>query len=69
MEARITYRSEVYIKGNSLEEIKEKWESINLDNVENEKDVTDYGFIDVISIEDANSYEDLMPKFDSLYDR
>ena len=68
MEVRITYRNEIYIQGDTLEDIKRTWESINLDDVGHEEDVTDYGFVDIISIEDANSYKDLMPEFDSLYD-
>ena len=64
MEVRITYRSEVYIQGDTLEDIKRTWENINLDDVEHEENVTDYGFVELVSVEDANSYEDLTSKFD-----
>lgn len=63
MEIRITYRSEVYIQGDTLEDIKRTWESINLDDVEHEENVTDYGFIELTSVKDADSYEDLTSKF------
>jgi hypothetical protein len=64
MEVRITYRSEIYIKGRTLDEIKAKFEILDLDpNEAHDKDVTDYGFIEVVSVEDAKTYEDLMDKF------
>lgn len=63
MEVRITYRSEVYIQGDTLEDIKRTWKNINLDDVEHEENVTDYGFIELTSVEDADSYEDLTSKF------
>ena len=64
MEVRITYRSEIYIKGNSLDEIRNKWENVNIDpDISQDEDVTDYGFIEVVSVEDADSYEDLMSEF------
>lgn len=65
MEVRITYRSEIYIKGNSLDEIRYKWENVNLDpNISQDDNVTDYGFIEIVSVEDTDSYEDLMSEFD-----
>ena len=63
MEVRITYRSEVYIQGDTLEDIKRTWENINLDDVKHEENVTDYGFVELVSVEDANSYEDLTSEF------
>lgn len=63
MEVRITYKSEVYIQGDTLEDIKRTLENINLDDVEHEENVTDYGFVELISVEDADSYEDLTSKF------
>lgn len=66
MEVRITYRSEIYIQGDTLEDIKKTWENINLDDVEHEENVTDYGFVHLTSVEDADSYEDLTSKFIQL---
>ena len=63
MEVRVTYRSEIYIQGDTLEDIKRTWESINLDDVEHEENVTSYGFVKLMSVEDADSYEDLTSKF------
>ncbi len=65
MEVRITYRSEVYIQGDTLEDIKRTFENINLDDVEHEENITDYGFVELISVEDADSYEDLTSKFNN----
>ena len=63
MEVRITYRSEIYIQGDTLEDIKKTWENINLDDVKHEENVSDYGFVELMSVEDADSYEDLTSKF------
>ena len=67
MEVRITYRSEIYIKGDSLDEIKRKFETLSLDpNDASDESVTDYCFIEITSVEDAMTYEDLKSKFESL---
>lgn len=64
MEVRITYRSEIYIKGRTLDEIKAKFEILDLDPSDaHDEDVTDYGFVEVVSVENADSYEDLTSKF------
>lgn len=64
MEVRITYRSEIYIKGENLDDIKEKFESVSLDpNFSNDRFVTDFGFIEVVSAEDADNYNDLTNEF------
>lgn len=61
MEVRITYRSEVYIKGDSLEEIKDKWEALNLTSQEGNSE-----FVELCSVEDAETYEDLENEFNNL---
>jgi hypothetical protein len=61
MEVRITYRSEVYIKGDSLEEIKDKWEALNLTSQEGNSN-----FVELCSVEDAETYEDLENEFNNL---
>lgn len=62
MEARITYRMEVYIEGKDLKEIKNKW--LDLDLTPKFTDVApegvgDGGFVELVSCEDADTYEDL----------
>lgn len=62
MEVRITFRSEVYIKGETLEEIKEKWEDIPIfcaDAIDNYY----ADFVELESVEDADTCEDLMIDF------
>ena len=61
MEVRITYRSEVCIKGDSLEEIKDKWEALNLTSQEGNSE-----FVELCSVEDAETYEDLENEFNNL---
>ena len=64
MEVRITYRSEIYIKGNTFKDIMDKYESLNLDPTDkDDESITDYGFCETISVEDADSYEDLMSEY------
>lgn len=64
MEVRITYRSEIYLEGENLEEIKQKFESLNLDPIDKDDDsVSDYGFIEITTVEDADTYEDYFNEF------
>ena len=62
MEVRITFRSEVYIKGETLDEIRNKWQELPLYSGEALEDAS-AEFIEVVSVEDAETYEDLMPKW------
>ena len=57
MEVRITFRSEVYIEGDNLRDIKEKWESLPLYSQDAEK--ADADFIELISVEDADTHKNL----------
>ena len=64
MEVRITWRTEIYIKGEDLDEIRGKWEELDLDPIDKyDEDVTDFGFVELVSVEDADTYEDIMDKF------
>ena len=61
---RITFRSEIYIKGKTMEEIKNKWEEFSLfsvDALDNDVDVCE-----LVSAErvDDGSYDDVMNIFD-----
>ena len=62
MEARITYRYEIYIEGEDLNDIKKKWLDADLTpkfvDVAPEG-VEDGGFVETVSVEDADTYEDL----------
>ena len=61
-EVRITFRSEVYIKGDSLEEIKEQWEELGLFSADAlEENYAD--FVELMSVEDAETNEDLLDEF------
>ena len=66
MRVRIRFASEIYFEGENLEEIKEKWESTPLfsNNLANENCVD---FLEIEDIENADTYEDLINEFDSLY--
>ena len=64
IEVRVTFRSEVYIKGKTMEEIKNKWEEFSLfsvDALDNDVDVCE-----LVSAErvDDGSYDDVMNIFD-----
>jgi len=67
MEVRFTFRSEIYIKGKDLKEIKEKWEELNLFSDDAKANSADY--VEMCSIErtDDDSYTDLENEFDNIY--
>ena len=62
MEARITYRSEIIVKGDNLAEIKQKFESMNLTSKEGNGQ-----FVEMVSVEDYDTYRDIMDEWDELY--
>ena len=69
MEIRITYRSEIYIKGISIKDIRETFESLNLDPLDADSSlVTDSSFIETVSVEDSNTYRDLLTEWNHCYD-
>ena len=65
MEVRITFRSEIFIDGKDMKEIVEKWEDMELFSKEaNEAYASE---IEVVSVENAETYDDLMDEFDDPY--
>ena len=64
MEVRITFRSEIYIEGNNLKDIKEKWESLPLYSQDAEK--ADADFIELMSVEDADTHKNLKVYWNKL---
>jgi hypothetical protein len=66
MEVRFTFRGEVYVSGDTMEEIKEKWESFPLfSDVALEE--YDADFVELETVEDAETYKDLMNDFVQTY--
>ena len=61
---RITFRSEIYIKGKTMEEIKNKWEEFSLFSVDALDN--DVNVCELVSAErvDDGSYDDVMNIFD-----
>lgn len=57
MEVRITFRSEAFIEGKDLAEIKRKWEELDLNNNSGME------FVELCSVEDADTYEDIETEF------
>lgn len=55
MEVRIRFASECYIKGETLEEIKMKWETLSFG--------PDVEFIEIEAVEDGETYEDVTDLF------
>lgn len=58
MEVRFTYRAEIYLQGKSLKDIKKQWESLSMDEIGENSN-----FIEVVSVEDADTYDDIMYDF------
>lgn len=61
MEARITYRSEIIVKGDNLAEIKQKFESMNLTSKEGNGK-----FVEMVSVEDYDTYRDIMDEWNEI---
>lgn len=63
---RITYRSECFIEADSLAKAKEIWESTKCvpENTEN----ASFEFIEMVSCEDGDTYEDITDEFESAND-
>ena len=63
MEVRITFRSEIYINGDSLEDVSKKWESMEL--FSGEANACGACEIELVSVEDEDN-NDIKPEFDRL---
>ena len=64
IEVRVTFRSEVYIKGKTMEEIKEKWEELPLfsaDALDHSADICEMVTAERV---DDDSYDDVIDIFD-----
>ena len=64
IEVRVTFRSEVYIKGKTMEEIKEKWEILPLfsaDALDHSADICELVTAERV---DDGSYDDVIDIFD-----
>lgn len=62
MELRITFRSEIYIEGETMQDCINKWNETQLYFPDN-----GCSFIEVNTIEDANTFEDKTNEWDELY--
>ena len=56
MKARFTYRMETYVEGETFDECVSKFEQMNLD-------AENAFFVEMVSVEDADTYEDLTDKY------
>jgi hypothetical protein len=69
MTARITFRSEIFIEGKNLKEIRDKFETLPFYDIDfNDDKVYDYGYCEYISVENADSYKDIMNEYWKAYD-
>lgn len=65
MEVRITFRSEIFLEGKDMKEIVEKWENIRL--FSGEAAAAGADFIEVDTVEDADTYDDVFDEFNNPY--
>ncbi len=69
MTARITFRSEIFIEDKNLKEIRDKFETLPFYDIDFKDDkVYDYGYCECISVEDADTYNDIMDEYWKAYD-
>lgn len=64
MEIRITFMSELFIKGETLADCAKQWEQMKL--FSDEANQHEACTIELVSIEDAETYKDLMSDFNKL---
>lgn len=62
MEIRITFRCESYLEGDSMKEIRDKFETSELWKPENPID-----YVELCSVEDAETHKDLIEEWDHCY--
>ena len=60
MKARFTFRVETYIEGKNMKEIRSKFEAMDMPE--------GCYYVELESVEDARTYDDIMPEFDETYD-
>lgn len=63
---RITFRGDVYIESESLQQAEEIWEDLNIFSDE-AKEKYSADFVELESVEDSDTYEDLTSKFKNIY--
>ena len=61
VEVRIKFSADLYIEGNTIEEVREKWENMPLFSPDAEKCGAEY--CETLLIEDAETFKDLSDKF------
>ena len=66
MTVRVTFRSEVYIDADSVADAKAKFEAMELYS-EKAKNEMNADFVEINSIEDSDTYDDLTEKWDESY--
>ena len=66
MTVRVTFRSEVYIDASSVAEAKEKFEAMELYSEKAKKEMS-ADYIEIDSIEDGDTYDDLTEEWDKAY--
>jgi hypothetical protein len=65
MEVRIKFSADIYIEGETMKEIKDKWENIPLFTTEALACGAEPS--EVLLVEDADTYNDLRNEFDHAY--
>ena len=65
MKVRISFRSEIVIEGETMEQVVDKWQAMSLFSEEAEDSGVE--FYDIESVEDADTFEDLMDEFHEYY--
>ena len=67
MEVRIKFNADIYIEGETMQEVREKFESMPLWSQE----AKDCGveFSEIQLVEDAETYDDKRKEYDHCYDR
>jgi hypothetical protein len=69
MTARITFRSEIFIEGKNMKEIRDKFGTLILYDIDfNDDKVYGYGYCGCVSVEDAENHNDIMNDYWKAYE-
>mgnify|MGYP007013963158 FL=1 len=64
MEVRITFRSEIFIKGETLADCAKQWEQMEL--FSDEANQHEACQIELVSVEDAETFKDMLSEFNKI---
>jgi hypothetical protein len=66
MKVRLVFTSEIYLEGDSMSEIREKWENFPTIYSTDAVEQGDAGFCDLVAVEDGETFDNVETEFFGL---